>query len=141
MNSATVIGRVQTGHRVASKVMREPVMDVIRKRTGFPRLRSGTLNVRIEKPHDHRRDYTLPPDDRTDGYLEVWYFELCRISRGQRGIGALILRTATNHWGDCVLEIMADEHLRTWLQVNDGEEVEVTIFANLNEARKALESE
>jgi len=35
---------------------------------------------------------------------------------------------------------MAEEQLRTWLPVSDREEVEVTIFANVNEARKALES-
>ena len=109
-------------------------MDVIRRLTGFPRLRPGTLNVRVEKPHVHRRDHTLSSNDRPDGYGEDWYFELCRISRGQRGLGALILRTATNHHGDCVLEIMAEEQLRTWLRVSDGEEVEVTTFANLTEA-------
>lgn len=97
--------------------------------------------MKVEKPHVHRRDYTLPSADRPDRYPEVWFFELCRISRGQHGIRALILRTAANHHGDCVLEIMAEEQLRSWLPVIDGEEVEVTIFANLHEAQKALESE
>jgi CTP-dependent riboflavin kinase len=137
---ATVIGRVRADTGTASKVMPELVMDVIRRQTGFPRLRPGTLNVKVEKPHAHRKDYTLLPADRPDRYREVWYFELCRISRRQHGIRALILRTAANYHGDCVLEIMAEEQLRSWLPVIDGEEVEVTIFTNLNEARKALES-
>jgi CTP-dependent riboflavin kinase len=53
----------------------------------------------------------------------------------------LILRTATNYHKDDVLEIMAEEHLRSWLPVIDGDEVEVTIFANLSDAKKALKSE
>ena len=140
MNSTTVTGRVQSGHSVASseRVMPPTVMNVIRQLTGCAGLKPGTLNVKVQKPHAHRRDWTLHPHQRPDGYEEVWDFELCGISRGERSIHALILRTATNHWGDCVLEIMAEQQLREWLPVTDHEEVNVTIFANLTEAQKAL---
>ena len=51
--------------------MPEPVMKVIRELTEFPRLRRGTLNVKVEEPHVHRRDYTLLPDDRPTSILKV----------------------------------------------------------------------
>ena len=61
VESETVIGRVLADTGTASKVMPEPVMKVIRELTEFPRLRRGTLNVKVEEAHVHRRDYTLLP--------------------------------------------------------------------------------
>jgi hypothetical protein len=87
VDPGTVIGRVRTGTGVASTVMPEVVMDTI-SLTRFSKLTHGTLNVKVEKPHVHRQDYTLRPADRADQYAEVWYFELCRISKGQQGMRA-----------------------------------------------------
>jgi Domain of unknown function DUF120 len=87
----------------------------------------GTLNVRLAHPHKHRADFTLRGRDWPKPDREDWFFEECKLTRGDRTIDALILKTTADFWGPKVLEVMAEEHLRSWLPVADGQEVEITL--------------
>jgi len=123
----TIRGKIFSGVGVARLVMPLDVMTMIRERTGFSNLKAGTLNVRLDQPHVHRADYTLAKEERTDGSQEDWRFELCRVSRNDIGVRALILRTTTNYHGNCVLELMAEHGLRDFFKLNEGDEVQVEV--------------
>lgn len=121
-----VRGTVQPGSRGATRRM-PAVIDQICKLTGYPNLQIGTLNVRLDHPHKHRADFTLRGCDWPKPDPEDWFFEKCKITRGGRTLEALILKTTTDYHGPTVLEVMAEEHIRSWLPVADGQEVEITL--------------
>jgi CTP-dependent riboflavin kinase len=100
----------------------------IRKATGYGNLKKGTLNVKLEDPHDLRPDYELPRADRKDGKDEDLCFECCCLVIGFRRVPALIARTSRNYWGRSVLEIMAEEMLRERYSLRDGDTFGVEVW-------------
>jgi CTP-dependent riboflavin kinase len=129
-----LMGKVGSGVSVASPITSN-VIDEIRERTGFRGLRAGTLNVKLPEPHPTRGDFYLRNSERRKPERggEDWSFEICRVGRHGRSLKALILRTSTNFHGDNMLEIMAEEYLRDWLPVKDGDSVDVTVYENADE--------
>jgi CTP-dependent riboflavin kinase len=97
--------------------------------TGYENLREGTLNVKLDAPHDLRRDRKLPREDRKDGRGEDLYFEYCCLVIGAGRAPAVIARTSTNYWGPSVLEIMAEETLRNHYGLEDGETLCVEVWS------------
>src|SRR6266849_6343508 len=102
-------------------------IDAIRKATGCFGLQPGTLNVRLDAPHDLRADAMLSRKDRTDGRGEDLFFEHCWLALGGGMVPAWIARTSTNFHGEEVLEIMAEEWLRERYGLKDDDLIEVQV--------------
>jgi CTP-dependent riboflavin kinase len=109
----------------------------IREATGYNSLIPGTLNVKLDASHTLRSDFHLPREQRTDGRNEDLDFERCRLVMQHGTVRALIARTSTNFWGDEVLEIMAEEHLRSRYGLNDKDQVSVEIWIGADAAAEA----
>jgi CTP-dependent riboflavin kinase len=95
------------------------------------KLLSGTLNLRVKEPRLHIR-----PDHEVTQQENLWRpeglrFERCRLSRGDKRLRVLLLRTSTNYWGNKtgnrLLEFMAERDLRDFFGVNDGDEVMIEL--------------
>ena len=122
----TLKGFVCSGFGVAGQNLRH-VIDLIIRRTGLPNVEEGTLNIAINEPH-------IVPDEAIikaseyDNYEDI-KLQRCRI----RGIRAVIMRpskleTVPNYGhGPSHLELLSHFHLRTKLELHDGDEVEVEI--------------
>jgi CTP-dependent riboflavin kinase len=103
----------------------------IRKATGFEDLKAGTLNVRLESPHNLRPDYKLLRGNRKDERDEDLFFESCCLVIGSHRVPALIARTTTNYWKSEVLEIMAEEILRERYDLQDGDVLDIEVWAEI----------
>ena len=99
----------------------------IQRVTGYMHLENGTLNVKLEAEHILRPFCTLRREDREDRINEDLSFERCCLLICDRKVPALIARTSTNHWGSCVLEIMAEEKIRQCYGLEDGDTLEVEV--------------
>ena len=99
--------------------------------TGFPNLKKGTLNVRLEAEYSLRPHCILRREDRKDGIDEDLYFEYCCLVIGACRVPAVIARTSTNYWGQSVLEIMAEEMLRESYRPQDGDTVNVEVWVEM----------
>jgi len=108
----------------------------IRQVTGYS-LIPGTLNIKLDAPHRVRSDFFLPKERRTDRRPEDLAFEQCRLLTERGIVRALIARTSTNAWGDEVLEIMAEKHLRSCCGLRDGDQISVEICVNDDAAVEA----
>jgi CTP-dependent riboflavin kinase len=101
----------------------------IQRVTGYTSLQKGTLNVRLKAEHALRPYCNLRKEDRKDGINEDLYFEHCHLVIGDYRVPALIARTSTNHWKSAVLEIMAEEMLLARYGLQDGDTLEVEVWA------------
>jgi CTP-dependent riboflavin kinase len=111
-------------------------MAEIREVTAYS-LISGTLNVKLDVPHTLRSDFRLPRERRTDGRPEDLDFERCRLVMRRGNVRALIARTSTNFWGDEVLEIMAEEHLRLGYGLIDRDQISVEVWVGADASSEA----
>jgi CTP-dependent riboflavin kinase len=109
----------------------------IRKATGYTSLIEGTLNVRLSIPHSVRTDFRLRKEDRTDGRAEDLDFERCLLVTRSGSVAALIARTSTNAWGNDVLEIMAEVHLRSCFNLSDTDDVSIHVWIGADAAKQA----
>ena len=118
-------------------------IDDIRLVTGWHRLERGTVNVRLEVPHTLRQppDFHLAREQRSPEYGhddEDLDFERCfLVLPGGARVRALIARTSRNFWGGAVLEVMAEEHLRTSYELKDGDGIDVEVWIGPNAAAEA----
>jgi CTP-dependent riboflavin kinase len=112
-------------------------MDDIRRATGWDRLQTGTVNVRLAGHHAPRPDYHLPRQCRSPEYghsHEDLKFEICVVLLpcGAR-VRALIAQTSTNYWGQYnVIELMAEQHLRTRYNLKGGDRIDVEVWTGHN---------
>ena len=115
--------------------------DDIRGATGWSRLVDGTFNVRIEGPHTLRPDFHLARGDRNPAYAhthEHLDFERCiLLLPGGARVPALIARTSNNFWGPSVLEVMAEEHLRSHYALAKGDCIDVEVWIGDHAAAEA----
>jgi DNA polymerase alpha-binding protein Ctf4 len=112
-------------------------IDAIRRVTGRGGLQRGTLNVKVDGPHKLRPEYQLSRNERADKRDEDLYFESCVLVMDGGTVAALIARTSTNHWGDEVLEIMAEQHLRSSFGLKDNDRISVEIWVDADAAGTA----
>jgi CTP-dependent riboflavin kinase len=124
MTTKTIRGALETGLGCA----KEWSIGEIRKVTGFPSLQPGTLNVRLDAPHNIRTDALLLREGRIDNLDEDLLFERCQLLLGGVTIPAWIVRTSRNFHGDHVLEIMAEERLRQRYGLKDDDYICVQVF-------------
>jgi CTP-dependent riboflavin kinase len=108
----------------------------IREVTGYSLL-PGTLNVKLNAPHKIRSDFRLLRERRTDRRPEDLDFERCRLVMEHGTVRALIARTSTNAWGDEVLEIMAEKHLRSCYGLKDLDQISVEIWVGADSSAEA----
>lgn len=100
------------------------VMPDIRKRTGLPRLRAATINIKLPVWYTPRPDVVLWADEY--GHHEHLFLTHCRVF----GEDALILRTSQNHHGSGVIEVMAQSWVRRKRKVKIGDRISVRVPAN-----------
>jgi CTP-dependent riboflavin kinase len=125
-------GRVEKGKGVASGYLRH-VLHLIGERIGLPNPAvDGTLNIRIAEPYIVPADATVLPAEYNN--VETLKLKRCRVN----GIRCCIMRpnlheTVPESEAEARrialtrLEIMSDHRLRTTLNLNDGDPVEVEI--------------
>jgi CTP-dependent riboflavin kinase len=81
--------------------------------------------------------FSCQKERRTDRRPEDLAFEQCRLLTKRGIVRGLIARTSTNAWGDEVLEIMAEKHLRSCCGLRDGDQISVEICVNDDAAVEA----
>ena len=86
MGKTILLGHVETGFGDAKNWG----IEEIRRVRGYNRLKSGTLNVKLDAPHELRPDFRLPRGQRTDGRAEDLNFERCQLLIGSKRVPALI---------------------------------------------------
>jgi CTP-dependent riboflavin kinase len=118
-------GIVVDGCRLATPNLNR-VMDLIKARMGFATLEPGTLNLRLQE------DYIVEPEQliTADEYGgEALKLKRCLIG----GRKALIVRPEKHETvpgyghGKAYLEIMCPVHLRSTLEMSNGDPVEVQV--------------
>jgi CTP-dependent riboflavin kinase len=125
-----IVGLVDTGIKGTGGATgrTSEVLELLRKKVGMPNLVSGTLNVKLDHPHQHKPDFEFLRAEWPKPETEDWFFEKCEVSfRGKVAIG-LILKTTTDYHGPTVLEIMSDKRLKKWFPLESGDEVEITLY-------------
>ena len=115
-------GRVFTGVGDAKNWATAQISDL----TGY-QLVPGTLNVKLDQDHEVRPDFTLRMECREDMRPEDLYLERCWLLIGDDRVRALIARTSTNYHGPRVLEIMAEQRLRTTYALAKESELQVEV--------------
>ena len=117
-----LVGKPVKGCRVASASL-EDLMPCIRNISGLTKLKSGTLNIRLQHAYEERPDFTILPCDEHPN--ESVSFQRCCVL----GHDALIMRTQNGkkYHGLEVLEIMAEVNFRDTYSLGDDTEIEVEI--------------
>jgi CTP-dependent riboflavin kinase len=117
-------GTVGTRYGVAAANL-APVEGLIRERMGLPTLTSGTLNVILPEPYIVKADAKI--DAAEYNGQEFLKLQRCRVG----GIRCCIMRPNTHEAagndGARVIEIMSAYHLRTYLNLNDGDLLNVEV--------------
>jgi CTP-dependent riboflavin kinase len=121
MKTRKLVGQVIPGVNVAHKSL-APLFEEILRRTGLKHLVPGTLNVKLPHWYPGHLDIILLAHEYE--HHEHLFIERCRVF----GKDALIIRTSTNHHGPAMLEIMAQEHLRSTHSLTDYCKIEVEVF-------------
>lgn len=122
----TLKGFVCSGFGVAGQNLRH-VIDLIIRRTGLPRVEQGTLNIAINEPYIVPAEAIITASEY-DGLEEV-KLRRCRI----HGLRAVIMRPSRHETvpgfghGTSHIELLSHVHLRTKLNLKDGDEVSVEI--------------
>jgi CTP-dependent riboflavin kinase len=118
-------GTVTSGYGIATPNL-NPVIELIKARTGFAHLEPGTLNLKL------REDYIVEPEQliAAEEYVgEALKLKRCLIG----GRKAIIVRpekheTEPNYGhGKAYIEIMSAVHLRSGLKLKDDEEIDVEV--------------
>ena len=129
-------GKVEKGNGVASENLHH-VVELIGERIGLPNIIEGTLNIRVADPYRVPADATISPAEYNK--VETLKLKRCRI----RGIRCCIMRPDFHEMVpeseperrlDALtrLEIMSDRHLRTALNLINGDTVEVEVDGDEN---------
>ena len=120
------IAQTSGGFHVAAQNLK-PVMHLIEARTGLKDLVPGTLNIRIDQDYIVIADASISPLEY--GYDETVKLQRCIIS----GLKAIIMRPDTHETkpnyghGKDHLKLMSPFHLRTELNLKDGDRVTVEV--------------
>ena len=123
------IGTVTTGQGLGSVRMTREVLDVLRSETGLEVL-PGTLNLRLAEPVDE----SLLPHYLEAGAIAPRWAEATG-QAGYRWVAVMIegrvpgvaARAIEPGYPEDLIEVVSGVHLRSELQLSDGDEVRLTI--------------
>jgi hypothetical protein len=121
MNARKLRGEIIKGAGVATRSL-DPLFEEIRRRSGLHNLVPGTVNVRLKHWYPGHLDVTLLAHEH--GHHEHLFLERCQLF----GKDGLIVRTSTNFHGPAVLELMAQEHLKSAHGLDVGALLEIVVY-------------
>ena len=125
-----LVGTVGPGQGLGVERMTRPVLDLIRSRTGIDAI-SGTLNVRLGRPVDESLfPYFIDAADISPdwvgetGQSGYWWVRISIEGRFE-GVAA---RAVEPDYPDDLVEIVCGVHLRSTLDLKDGDTITMTVL-------------